>query len=287
MSTIQKRKLDNTDIREVQVGNRKWWTDNTMSYDWKDKVRLERFSAPWYDEIDRRFIHSARLFAHEHDPFDRIIPFDSLKGKAVLEIGCGMGLHSQLLSQAGAKLTSIDISDVSIEATSRRLALHGLSAEVRRMDACNLEFPDNTFDFVWSWGVIHHSARTAVIIKEIARVLRPGGETRIMVYNLNGMWAYLTILRDYVFGFWRGRTIDECLWRRSDGFMARYYSRDVLGDLMLAFFSSVELDTFGQDADGLPLPRRARRLLMPFMSKEKLAIRANGRGFFLFAIATK
>src|SRR5262249_31175049 len=161
----------------------------------------------------------------------RILPFDTLEGRAVLEIGCGMGLHSELLVRAGARVTAIDISDTSVDATRRRLALKGLSATVCQMDARALEFSADSFDFVWSWGVIHHSAQTAVILREIHRVLRPGAEVRFMVYNLDGMSAYVTICRDYLLGFWRGRTIDECLWARTDGYMARHYSRDMLADL--------------------------------------------------------
>ncbi len=258
-----------------------------MSYDWKDRVTKERFTEAWYDEIDKRFIYAARLFAHNKSPFDKIIPFERLHGRSVLEVGCGMGLHSELIARAGAKLTAIDISDTSIEVTRRRLALRKLAAEVTRMDARALEFSDSSFDFVWSWGVIHHSAQTAVIIKEIHRVLRSGGETRLMVYNLEGMAAYATIVRDYLLGFWAGRSLDECLWRRSDGHMARYYTKDIFGDILRLFFRSVTAQVFGQDADAVPLPRRIRPLVMRQMSPEGLARRANARGAFLFMTAMK
>jgi 2-polyprenyl-3-methyl-5-hydroxy-6-metoxy-1,4-benzoquinol methylase len=287
MQVDKKRVAAETDIEKSQLGNRQWWTDQTMSYDWKDTVKKERFSEAWYDDIDRRFIHAARLFAHDKAPFDRIIPFERLAGRSVLEIGCGMGLHSELMVRAGAKLTAIDISDTSVEATTRRLALRHLCANVMQMDARALEFPDATFDFVWSWGVIHHSAQTALIIKEIHRVIRSGGETRIMVYNLEGMAAYATIVRDYLFGFWHGRSLDDCLWKRSDGYMARYYTKDMLGDILHLFFKSVAAQTFGQDADAVPLPRQIRPLVMRMMSDESLAQRANARGAFLFITATK
>src|ERR1700677_2022527 len=102
MDAQQKRQATDSDIETIQTGNQQWWTSQTMSYDWNDKVQSERFSQAWFNEIDRRFIYGARLFAHDKTPFDRIIPFDTLKGKSVLEIGCGMGLHSELLTRAGA-----------------------------------------------------------------------------------------------------------------------------------------------------------------------------------------
>jgi len=287
MSADVKRAVSDVNVENVQSGNRQWWTDHTMSYDWKDKVRSERFSAAWFDEIDRRFVFGARLFAHDKQPFDRIIPLEAIVGSDVLEIGCGMGLHTELMARAGARVSSIDISDTSVEATRRRLALRGLSADVRQGDARELPFQDGSFDFVWSWGVIHHSAQTAVIIREIARVLRPRGETRIMVYNLDGMSAYVSIMRDYALGFWRGRTIDDGLWKRSDGFMARHYSKDVLSDIMRLFFTDVKAETFGQDADAVPLPRQIRPLVLRLKSKKRVADLANARGSFLFMTARK
>ena len=81
-----------------------------MSYDWKDKIAGEAFSREWFDEIDARFIDAARHFAHTDRPFGRIIPFEAIAGKRVLEVGCGMGLHTELMARAGANVTAIDIS---------------------------------------------------------------------------------------------------------------------------------------------------------------------------------
>lgn len=287
MEVQEKLQSAETDVEKIQSRNRQWWTDQAMSYDWKDKVEKERFSEAWFTEIDRRLVHAHRLFAHDEAPFDKIIPFERLKGCDVLEIGCGMGLHSELMARAGANLTAIDISDASVDATARRMNLRQLTARVERMDACELEFPDNAFDFVWSWGVVHHSAETTVIIKEIHRVLRPGGQARIMVYNIDGMSAYVAIVREYLLGFWRGRSLDECLWKRSDGYMARHYSKDQLRDVMRIFFPIVTITTFGQDADAVPLPRQIRPIVIKMMSAKGLARRANARGSFLFVTATK
>ena len=281
------KRRDDIQLAKVQSANQSWWTDYTMSYDWNQKIKHEKFSLAWFDDSDQRFIHGARLFAHDKRPFDRIIPFDQLRGKRVLEIGCGMGLHSELMNRAGGDVTSIDLSETSIAATSRRFDLKGLTGDIRQMDAEKLDFADGSFDFVWSWGVIHHSSHTGRVVKEIHRVLRPGGECRVMVYNLGGMPAYLTILSSYLFKFWRGRTVDECLWAVTDGFSARYYSRDMLSDIFHIFFEPVSVVTYGQDADAMPLPARLRRMVLRFVPETLQREWVRQRGAFLFATATK
>lgn len=282
-----KRTSADKNTQDVQAKNQEWWTNNTMSYDWNESIESEKYTPEWFNEIDRRFIHDARLFAHTSQPFDNIIPLQDLSGKRVLEIGCGMGLHSELMVRAGAQLTTIDISETSVMATRKRFSIRGLKGEIQQMDAVNLDFPDEYFDFVWSWGVIHHSAQTALIIQQIARVLRPGGEVRFMVYNLNGMEAYVTICMSYLTGFWRGKSLDESLWSKTDGFMARYYTSDILCDLMKVFFKRVETSSFGQDADAVPLPRRLRFPILRLMSEQRIADMANRRGAFLFVAAQK
>lgn len=286
MRYVEKRDQDQ-DLANIQEGNRRWWIAHTMSYDWRSPIAADIYSRAWFDEIDRRFIYSARLFAHEASAFDRIIPFAVLKDKRVLEIGCGMGLHAELMAQAGAKVVGIDISDTSVMATRKRAALKKLSLDVRQMDAAKLDFADESFDFVWSWGVIHHSPQTGHIIKEIHRVLRPGGEARVMVYNLEGMPAYITIVTRYLVNFWRGVTLDQELWKSTDGYMARHYSRDILADIFSIFFRDISVMSYGQDADALPLPRFARRLLLSLVPEKKLKRWANSRGAFLFVTCQK
>jgi 2-polyprenyl-3-methyl-5-hydroxy-6-metoxy-1,4-benzoquinol methylase len=270
-----------------QENNQAWWTENTMSYDWKETAQAERYSPSWYAEIDEKFLYASRLFTGARNPFAELMGLDTLKGIRVLEIGCGMGFHTELLLQAGAQLTSIDISPTSIAATQKRLALKGLEGDVRQMDAEQLAFADGEFDMVWSWGVIHHSAHTGRIVRQIDRVLKPGGTARIMVYGLDGLSAYMTMVRRYLIGFWRGRRIDDLLWRDADGFTARFYTKDNWSDLLSTFFTGVETSLCGQDADAIPLPRQLRRLVLPLFSHDRLKRWAAQRGSMLFSMAHK
>jgi 2-polyprenyl-3-methyl-5-hydroxy-6-metoxy-1,4-benzoquinol methylase len=271
---------------DAQAGNKAWWTENTMSYDWKNKVVRQEFSREWFDEVDQRFIASARHFAHTDRPFGRIIPFDQIAGKRVLEVGCGMGLHTELMAQAGAQVTAVDISPTSVAATRARLALKDIAADVRELDAETLDTREE-FDLVWSWGVIHHSARTGRVLRNLYNALKPGGELRFMVYSLEGMQAYAVIVSRYLLGFWRGQSLDELLWRSTDGYLARYFTKDSLSNLCRTFFDDVELQVFGLEADAVPLPSALRKLVRPLVSDRYIERAVRRRGTFLFATATK
>jgi 2-polyprenyl-3-methyl-5-hydroxy-6-metoxy-1,4-benzoquinol methylase len=283
----QEKRLNALDTASVQQGNKSWWTAHTMSYDWKRKSSLVEFTLPWFEEIDQKFLHACHLFSDTRNPFEVLMSVKALSGRRVLEVGCGMGFHCEMLVRAGAELTAIDLSPTSVKATSKRLELKGLKADVREMDAESLKFPSGTFDLVWSWGVIHHSSRTGRIVREIERVLRPGGELRVMVYNLEGMPAYVTLAMHYLVGFWRSRSLDETLWRSTDGFSARFYSRDSLTDLLATFFDQVETRVFGQDPDVVPLPLFLRRNILKLIPLSQQRVLANRRGAFLFATARK
>jgi 2-polyprenyl-3-methyl-5-hydroxy-6-metoxy-1,4-benzoquinol methylase len=286
MRYLEKR-VNALDIGSVQKGNKNWWTAHTMSYDWNNNSTLAPMTVPWFDDIDRKFLHAARLFSEAVNPFEQLMQIEQLAGKRVLEIGCGMGLHSEMFSRAGAVLSSIDLSPTSVKATKTRFELKNLGGDVREMDAECLAFPAGSFDMVWSWGVIHHSSRTGRIVREIERVLRPGGVARIMVYNLEGMTAYVTLATRYLLGFWRNQSLDEVLWRSTDGFSARFYTKDQFNDLLATFFDNVETRIFGQDVDVVPLPQFLRCQVLKLIPLSRQRELTGRRGEFLFAVATK
>jgi ubiquinone/menaquinone biosynthesis C-methylase UbiE len=129
--------------------------------------------------------------------------FSDGAGKDVLEVGVGMGADHLEWARSGPRsLTGVDLTQRAAEFTRRRLQLHGLHSEVSVADAESLPYQDNSFDLVYSWGVLHHSPDTAQAIAEVRRVLRPGAAARIMIYHTKSVVGYMLWLR---YGLLAGR----------------------------------------------------------------------------------
>jgi SAM-dependent methyltransferase len=120
--------------------------------------------------------------------------FSSTRGLKVLEIGCGLGTDGAQFAKAGADYTGIDLTEASIELARKRFELAGLTGEFQVADAENLDFGDETFDLVYSHGVLHHTPDTARAVREIHRVLKPGGRAIVMLYH-RGSYNYRVGIR--------------------------------------------------------------------------------------------
>ena len=109
--------------------------------------------------------------------------FKDVRGLRLLEIGVGLGADHQQFAAAGAELFGVDLTERAIEHTRRRLTVFGLKSNLAVGDAEDLDFPGESFDRVYSWGVLHHSPDTVKAIAEVWRVLRPGGAASVMIYH--------------------------------------------------------------------------------------------------------
>jgi SAM-dependent methyltransferase len=109
--------------------------------------------------------------------------FADSKDLSVLEVGCGLGTDGAQFAKAGAKYTGIDLTHAAVDLAKRRFELFDLPGMFRVADAERLSFPNNSFDIVYSHGVLHHTPDTAAAVREIHRVLRPGGKAVIMLYH--------------------------------------------------------------------------------------------------------
>jgi SAM-dependent methyltransferase len=109
--------------------------------------------------------------------------FERSKGLRVLEIGCGLGTDGAGFARAGAIYTGVDLTEAAVGLARRRFELEGLAGEFRVADAERLDFADESFDLVYSHGVLHHTPETARAVREIRRVLVPGGRAVVMLYH--------------------------------------------------------------------------------------------------------
>jgi SAM-dependent methyltransferase len=109
--------------------------------------------------------------------------FDGARGLRVLEIGCGLGTDGAQFARGGALYTGVDLTDAAVSLARRNFELRGLKGEFRTADAENMDFADDTFDLVYSHGVLHHTPDTARAIREVHRVLKPGGRAVVMLYH--------------------------------------------------------------------------------------------------------
>ena len=115
--------------------------------------------------------------------------FASARGLKVLEIGCGLGTDGAQFAEAGADYTGVDLTEAAVELARRRFELFDLAGTFKTADAENLSVPDESFDLVYSHGVLHHTPDTGKAIQEIHRVLRPGGRAVVMLYH-RGSYNY-------------------------------------------------------------------------------------------------
>jgi SAM-dependent methyltransferase len=129
---------------------------------------------------------------YELEPvIEEFAQFSAAAGRKVLEIGVGLGADHLRFAQCGARLSGIDLTARAVAHTRRRLELFGLNSALSTGDAERLDLPSDTFDLVYSWGVLHHSPDPAAAVAEVHRVLRPGGVAKIMIYHKWSLVGYM------------------------------------------------------------------------------------------------
>lgn len=130
----------------------------------------------FFDELDEYRFDKLRYLP-------RVVDFNGFRGKRLLEVGCGAGIDLARFAGGGANVTGIDLAPTSIALAQKNFEQRGLSGELLVMDGEHMTFPDNSFDVVYGHGVLQYAADPAQIVREINRVLRPGGTAILQVYN--------------------------------------------------------------------------------------------------------
>lgn len=160
---------------------------------WKSEACGSQFVQHFIDDQD--FFAQYRQFRyHTEWHLPSFARFDTARDKSVLEIGCGNGADGVMFAKHGARYTGVDLTEAAVEATARHFAVMGLTGEFRVENAEQLSFADNSFDIVYSYGVIHHTPDPEKALQEIYRVLKPGGQAMIMLYHKQSFNYYVRVL---------------------------------------------------------------------------------------------
>ena len=182
---------DKLTIERVQ----KYWGRRNIPQQWYS--RKEPFTLPWFNEL------SYKRYTRYYEHLRETAEFEYHAGEDVLEIGTGIGSDLVEFAKNGARVSGIDLGPDQVMLTKLNLDLRGLPyQEIRQGNAEELPFPDESFDFVFSFGVVHHTPDTRKAIEEIHRILRPDGTAVVMCYA-RGWKHYLK--RCLVHGILKGR----------------------------------------------------------------------------------
>jgi len=274
-----------------QNANKNWWQTNPMRYDFFDNaIDVPEYSPDFFREVDRRFLRSVKIaFPWKTIPFDNFIDFDQLKSQDMLEIGVGIGTHAEILSSNAKSYTGIDLTEYAINATQKRLKAFGRKGRVLQMDAEKMDFPDASFDFVWSWGVIHHSSDTEKILEEVHRVLKPGGKFTFMVYH-ESLWN--TFVRGWLYyglmkgGLFRGKNAHEIIQENTDGALARYYTLPELKEQVSRQYQIQRMTLLGNKLQLIPLKYGPLKERISSLIPNSLGRFITNRAFFAYMVVT-
>jgi 2-polyprenyl-3-methyl-5-hydroxy-6-metoxy-1,4-benzoquinol methylase len=143
----------------------------------------------YFDEVEAR-----KYFVEPHIP--RFAEFARWSGKRVLEVGCGIGTDTINFARAGAQVTAVDLSERSLEIARQRAAVYGcanITFVHANVEELSKVLPGDQYDLVYSFGVIHHTPRPEVALRELVALLRPGGALKVMVYHRRS-WKVFSIV---------------------------------------------------------------------------------------------
>jgi ubiquinone/menaquinone biosynthesis C-methylase UbiE len=216
--------------------------------------------------------------------YAQLMPTDVEDNLSILDFGCGPGndLVGFGVMSKPRRLVGVDVSATSLSEAEARLALHKIPVELVRIDVeqKDLPFENGAFDLVHCSGVLHHMAAPETALRELRRILRPGGRAQIMVYNRDSLWfhLYVPFVLQIEQGRFKGLSQEDAFRRSTDGPscpISRAYSRKCFQSLVepLGF----KLKAYGSAVaawEMMQLPKRHAAVLdqrLPRESREFLS----------------
>jgi SAM-dependent methyltransferase len=206
-----------------------------------------KFSREYFEEIEN-FRYRDQPFIHSFAQFTRF------RGRRVLEVGFGAGTDFIQWLRAGALATGIDLTPEALENLSRRIEIYDLPKPERICvgDAENLPFATDSFDLGYSFGVLHHSPDTIKGIRELVRVIRPGGELKIMLYNRHSIFAVNQWIKHALLKARPWKSIAQVIYDHVESIGTKAYTRHELRDILSSLpLEDIQIHTEITSADYL------------------------------------
>jgi len=150
-------------------------------------------SREYFDQVEAR-----KYMVEPHIP--GFADFAQWKGKKVLEVGCGIGTDTVNFARAGALVTAVDLSEESLKVAKQRAQVMGVADRIKfyRANAEHLAsvVPHDTYDLIYSFGVIHHTPHPGAVLDQIRTFVGPHTKFKMMVYYRLS-WKVLWIMLRY------------------------------------------------------------------------------------------
>lgn len=157
---------------------------------------FDEYSLAYFEAVERDRYES-------HAPWMRkFVNFGSYPGKKVLEVGVGQGTDLVQFAKGGADVSGIDITQRHLELAARNFEVRGMRANLQYATAAAIPFESDSFDVVYSFGVLHCTDNTVRCLSECHRVLKPGGELILAMYYTYSFFHAYTI---FINGVLRGK----------------------------------------------------------------------------------
>ena len=200
----------NDEVREFwerqPCGTGKEITSNLVkgSKEWFECVEAHRYKV-------EPFIHSIAQFTRH-------------RGEKILEVGVGAGTDHLQWARAGCECYGVDLTEAAIETTRSHLSHYGLKSNLQKVDAEQLPFDNESFDVVYSWGVIHHAKNPEKIIREIRRILKPNGLFIGMIYGLYSPLVFKEWVRNALLKGQPWRSFSSIVWHDIESIGTKAYT---------------------------------------------------------------
>jgi len=242
----------------------------------------EKFSLSYFEEIER-WRYADQPYIHSFAQVTRY------RGKRVLEVGFGAGTDFIQWLRAGAVTCGVDLTEEALANLRRRIEVYGLPAPecLRVADAEDLPFSSDSFDLGYSWGVLHHTPNTEKAVAELVRVVKPGGEIKLMMYNRHSLCAYKCWLKQALLKGRPWKSLRWVLWNYIESTGTKGYTESELRKMLVPLgVTDLRVETFLSSAD------RIARKTFPFWLLDVplallVALTGNRLGWFRCVTARK